>query len=159
MSEAVLQTHTEHLLTGITGMTCSACATRLEKALQRAPGVQKATVNFATEQADISFDADATSAATVAGVIAKAGFGVNETAFTFDIVGMTDCLPVRVNGRCKLPPGDDRARHTAFAQPFAALPQGVQVAPVPVDEQDMGGAVFQQVITDIDEHIVQGFFG
>ena len=89
MSETVLQTHTEHMLTGITGMTCSACATRLEKALQRAPGVQTATVNFATEQADISFDADSMTAATVADVIAKAGFGVNEAAFTFNIGGMT----------------------------------------------------------------------
>jgi len=35
----------------ITGMTCAACANRIEKGLQRMDGVSAATVNFATEKA------------------------------------------------------------------------------------------------------------
>jgi len=38
----------------ITGMTCSSCAARVEKALSSAPGVVSATVNLATEQAHVT---------------------------------------------------------------------------------------------------------
>jgi len=89
MSTPATQINTDHLLAPVTGMTCSTCAARLEKALLRAPGVQSATVNFATEQADITFDGDNMDAAAVADVIAKAGYGVGETTFTFDVGGMT----------------------------------------------------------------------
>jgi Cu+-exporting ATPase len=34
-------------------MTCSACATRVEKALRRLPGVTEANVNLALERADV----------------------------------------------------------------------------------------------------------
>lgn len=37
------------------GMTCAACANRIEKGLQRLPGVSKATVNFALETALVEF--------------------------------------------------------------------------------------------------------
>ncbi|PQV63600.1 Heavy-metal-associated domain-containing protein [Abditibacterium utsteinense] len=36
------------------GMHCSACAVRIEKALNRAPGVATANVNFATTRATVS---------------------------------------------------------------------------------------------------------
>ncbi len=41
----------------LTGMTCAACAARIEKVLNRADGVH-AAVNFATETAHVEFDAD-----------------------------------------------------------------------------------------------------
>jgi len=37
----------------IKGMTCASCVRRVEKALQRVPGVQQAIVNLATEQAEV----------------------------------------------------------------------------------------------------------
>lgn len=73
----------------VTGMTCGACAARLEKALSRAAGVDAATVNFATEQADVRFDQSALSAAEVKELIGKAGFGVAERTFSFGVAGMT----------------------------------------------------------------------
>jgi Cu+-exporting ATPase len=76
MSVPATQIDTDHLLTSVTGMTCSACAARLEKALLRAPGVESASVNFATEQADVVFDTAKINATAVANVIIKAGFGV-----------------------------------------------------------------------------------
>jgi Cu+-exporting ATPase len=45
-----------NLVLDVGGMTCSSCAARIEKKLNRLDGVQ-ASVNFATEQAQISFDA------------------------------------------------------------------------------------------------------
>jgi len=40
---------------GIGGMTCASCVTRVEKALQKVPGVTGAAVNLATESARVSF--------------------------------------------------------------------------------------------------------
>ncbi len=39
----------------ITGMTCAACANRIEKKLSKQAGVEKATVNFATARATVSY--------------------------------------------------------------------------------------------------------
>ena len=43
------------------GMTCASCATRIEKGLKKVPGVKDASVNFATEQATVSYDAAQTN--------------------------------------------------------------------------------------------------
>ncbi|HEY5309722.1 MAG TPA: heavy metal-associated domain-containing protein, partial [Casimicrobiaceae bacterium] len=45
----------ERLELGLTGMTCAACAARIEKVLNRVPGVH-AAVNLATEIATVGFD-------------------------------------------------------------------------------------------------------
>ncbi|MCK7500519.1 MAG: heavy-metal-associated domain-containing protein [Comamonadaceae bacterium] len=45
----------------LTGMTRAACAARIEKVLNRAPGVT-AEVNYATEIAHVEFDAARTDA-------------------------------------------------------------------------------------------------
>ncbi len=38
------------------GMTCASCAMRIEKGLKKLPGVKDAIVNFATEQATVTYD-------------------------------------------------------------------------------------------------------
>ncbi len=63
-----------HFTVGVTGMTCAACASRIEKVLRRVPGVAAANVNLATEIAQVDGDARVTSAAIEA-AIAKAGYG------------------------------------------------------------------------------------
>jgi len=73
----------------VEGMTCGACATRLEKALTRATGVIDAAVNFALERAAVTFDARATSMLDIADVVGKAGFGVMEESYSFGVGGMT----------------------------------------------------------------------
>ena len=40
----------------IEGMTCAACASRVERSLQAAPGVREAVVNLNTERASIEYD-------------------------------------------------------------------------------------------------------
>ena len=60
----------------ITGMTCAACVRRIEKGLRAVPGVHEATVNLVTQRASIRFDPSATSAATLAGAVEKAGYTV-----------------------------------------------------------------------------------
>jgi len=48
---------------GIGGMTCASCVARVERALQRVPGVVSASVNLATESARVQWRADPTLAA------------------------------------------------------------------------------------------------
>jgi len=57
----------------IGGMTCAACAARLEKQLNRLPGVE-AVVNFAAERAHIRFPRDAVDAATLLATVVRTGF-------------------------------------------------------------------------------------
>ena len=64
-----------HLTLGVSGMTCAACATRIEKVLKRLPGVSDANVNLATEVARVAGDERVTRAAVEA-AIHKAGYGV-----------------------------------------------------------------------------------
>jgi len=55
----------------ITGMTCASCATRIERKLNRLPGVE-ATVNYATEKARVRGD-DVDPAALIA-TVESAGY-------------------------------------------------------------------------------------
>jgi P-type Cu+ transporter len=56
----------------IGGMTCASCAARIEKKLNRMPGVQ-ATVNFATENAHVALP-DGVSVQDAIGVVEAAGY-------------------------------------------------------------------------------------
>src|SRR2546430_4596360 len=40
----------------VTGMTCAACSARVQRALQRTPGVKDAVVNLMTNSATVAFD-------------------------------------------------------------------------------------------------------
>ncbi len=42
----------------VRGMTCAACVSRVERALRKVPGVQDATVNYATETATVHWQAE-----------------------------------------------------------------------------------------------------
>src|SRR4030095_8156397 len=57
----------------LTGMTCAACAARIEKVLNRADGVQ-AAVNFATETAHVEFDVERASPKSLIEAVRKAGY-------------------------------------------------------------------------------------
>lgn len=65
----------------IEGMTCAACATRIEKVLNRMEGVE-ATVNFATEKAHIRFVPGAACVETLIAGVRKAGYDARVTADT-----------------------------------------------------------------------------
>jgi Cu+-exporting ATPase len=73
----------------VSGMTCGACATRLQKALARAPGIHSAAVNFLTERADVVFDPGTVNAVSIADAVAKAGFEVRREHFSLGVKGMT----------------------------------------------------------------------
>jgi Cu+-exporting ATPase len=67
----------------ITGMTCAACATRIEKGLNRMEGVQ-AGVNLALERATITYNAEEIDETKLEQKIADLGYGVLKPAPTDD---------------------------------------------------------------------------
>ena len=65
-------------LSGVTisigGMSCAACAQRVEKALEKLPGVSSASVNLATERATVTFDPKVLQIEIIRESIEKAGY-------------------------------------------------------------------------------------
>ncbi len=62
----------------ISGMSCAACAARIEKGLSRIDGVQTANVNFAVEKATVEFDNIKVDRQKLGEVISKLGYGIIE---------------------------------------------------------------------------------
>ncbi|MEL7656075.1 MAG: heavy metal translocating P-type ATPase, partial [Bacillota bacterium] len=62
----------------ITGMTCAACAARIEKVVGKMEGIDEISVNLATEKAMISYEPDKLSVADIKDKIEKAGYGAVE---------------------------------------------------------------------------------
>lgn len=58
----------------IDGMTCQACASRIEKVLNKKSAIIQADVNYANEQAQIRYDAAVTNPDTIIEWIGKAGY-------------------------------------------------------------------------------------
>jgi Cu+-exporting ATPase len=66
----------------LSGMTCAACAARIERVLNRADGV-RAAVNFATETAHVEFDAARATPASLIDAVRKAGYDAAPIADPF----------------------------------------------------------------------------
>ena len=72
----------------VEGMTCASCVRRVEKAIAAVPGVESASVNLATERADVRLAAPATSEAVIA-AIKGAGYDVASQTIDLGVEGMT----------------------------------------------------------------------
>lgn len=62
-------------LLDITGMSCSACSSRIEKVVGRMEGVQEIAVNLLTNKAQVSFDEAKLDTTAIIARIEKLGFG------------------------------------------------------------------------------------
>ena len=72
----------------LSGMSCAACAARIEKVLNRLPGVS-ASVNLASERARVDLTSSSTSPQQLVSAIEKAGFGVPQQTLELGIEGMS----------------------------------------------------------------------
>jgi Cu+-exporting ATPase len=73
---------------GISGMTCSACAVRIEKVLNKMNGVE-ANVNLAMEKASVEYDPEFAGLPEIEQKIEKLGYGIMREKVELDIGGMT----------------------------------------------------------------------
>jgi len=72
----------------IEGMTCASCVQRVEKALNRVPGVRSAAVNLATETAAVELT-QPVQAGALADAVRHAGYAVPQETLTLPVQGMT----------------------------------------------------------------------
>jgi P-type Cu+ transporter len=59
----------------VTGMTCAACQGRVQRTLERTPGVADATVNLVTERATVTYDPTVVSADALVARVRSTGYG------------------------------------------------------------------------------------
>jgi P-type Cu+ transporter len=61
---------------GVTGMTCASCVGRVERALEKVPGVVEASVNLATEKATVGYISGEVEPRDLQKAVEGAGYGV-----------------------------------------------------------------------------------
>ncbi|MHB2169001.1 heavy metal translocating P-type ATPase [Alsobacter sp. R-9] len=71
------------------GMTCASCVGRVERALKQVEGVDAATVNLATERAQVLLKPGVRDIAPVADAIRRAGYEPGEASLDLTVSGMT----------------------------------------------------------------------
>ncbi len=76
----------EHIRIPVTGMTCAACQSRVQKTLEKQPGVLDASVNLMMKNASITFDPTVASPEQLVEAIRETGYGAelaspDQTAF------------------------------------------------------------------------------
>ncbi|MRR17697.1 MAG: copper-translocating P-type ATPase [Deltaproteobacteria bacterium] len=86
----------------IQGMTCATCVRRVEEGLRDTPGVLAASVNFATEKAQVEYDKNKTDVAALENKVRDLGYeafvdtaGLNQEKVTISVGGMTCAACVR----------------------------------------------------------------
>lgn len=73
----------------ISGMSCTACASSIEKGVAKMDGVEEANVNLALERTSVKFDPEKTDVDAVVKKIKDLGYDVVQQEVAFDITGMT----------------------------------------------------------------------
>ncbi len=79
----------------ISGMSCAACAARIEKGLNRIEGIKQANVNFAVEKATVEYEDTQIDSSKIIEIVKKLGYDVLQEApkdqakVEFKISGMT----------------------------------------------------------------------
>jgi len=123
----------------ITGMTCAACANRIEKGLGKVEGVASANVNFALEKASVTYDPSKVSVSALEDTIQKLGYGTVKEVAHFQLEGMTcaACANRIEKGLGKLP------GVTSAAVNFAMETARVEYSPSDVSVADMQAKVKQ----------------
>ena len=73
----------------VIGMTCTNCAATIEKGLAAVPGVEKASVNFASEKVSLEYDPAKVDLGRLSKTISDLGYGMATTKAIFPVGGMT----------------------------------------------------------------------
>jgi heavy metal translocating P-type ATPase len=91
----------------VEGMHCASCATRIERVLTRKPGVQSVAVNYATQQARLTYDPDAFIMDDAASAVERLGYEIK---------------PLSRDGETQADEEHDRAQHGWLIRARLSLP-------------------------------------
>lgn len=117
----------------ITGMTCAACANRIEKGLNKLEGVKEANVNFAMERATVTYDPNIVDVSKMEASIQKLGYSTAKEAVDLQLVGMTcAACALKIEKTLNKLPGVSTANVN-----FAMETAHVEYNPVEVSVSDM----------------------
>ena len=72
----------------VTGMSCSACSARVEKAVAKLVGSDNVSVNLLTNSMQVNFDETTTSAAQIIDAVVQAGYGATVKAIRNEEIGI-----------------------------------------------------------------------
>ncbi len=105
----------------ITGMTCAACSSRIERTVNKMEGVQEASVNLAAETMQVSWDPETVSAEDIVQAVKDAGFDAQPPSshqqLQLGIRGMTcAACSARVEKALGKLPGVDQAQVNLAAE-------------------------------------------
>jgi len=121
----------------IGGMSCAACAARIEKALGSTPGVVVSNVNFALERAAVEFDPTRTTVMELVGRVKDLGYDVSTAATDLKITGMS-CSACAARIEKKL---QETEGVVAASVNFALERAHVQYTPGVVSVPDLKGVI------------------
>lgn len=79
----------KELHVGVRGMTCANCSARVERVLNKTPGVSQATVNLATERATVHYDPDTGDVGSLLSAIEESGYTPVVEKTELSVGGMT----------------------------------------------------------------------
>lgn len=72
----------------IEGMSCAACASRIERRLGGAEGVREVVVNYGSERATVVYDSSSTSVPDLVGLIRRAGYDARVQELVLEVEGL-----------------------------------------------------------------------
>lgn len=125
----------ERTVLDLTGMSCAACALRIERAIRKVEGVTDVSVNLATRQAQVGFAAGTASRPTIRRAIEGAGYGVLESRPQADAIA--DRISLERTERRSL----RRDLFTASAATLPLLVLGMSHGAIPFAETGTGRAL------------------
>ena len=123
-SDTQLAPKRAHLQLAIDGMTCQACASRIEKVLNKKPSIYEVNVSFAGETANVDYDPTQTTPEQVTEWVNKTGFVANlqaadslfsqtdedtATQYPWRLIGLWICLVPFLIGMAGMVVGQDMA--------------------------------------------------
>ena len=79
----------QHLTLPVTGMHCANCVKTIERNVKKLDGIEVASVNYATEKLDLTFDQSQIELDTIVNRIREVGYDVPSTTIELPITGMT----------------------------------------------------------------------
>ncbi|QKT03942.1 copper-translocating P-type ATPase [Ectothiorhodospiraceae bacterium 2226] len=124
----------------IEGMSCASCVGRVEQAIRGVPGVAAASVNLATERAQVTFERPGAGLAAVVHAVEAAGYAVGTDALELAVRGMScascvggiekalSAVPGVVSASVNLATGRARVRVIAGVVGVEALVAAVEAA-------------------------------